>query len=105
LLLVQVAHAQSVNAPDLTVGDTWKRSHGLEVKVVKAEDNGYQITGLLLTCPTCIYHMDRNLTILNVTHEDGQALDVTKHGFIPLGSEWKFLDFPLEPEKRGRMTP
>ena len=37
LLLVQVAHAQSVNAPDLTVGDTWKRSHGLEVKVVKVE--------------------------------------------------------------------
>ncbi len=104
-LFATTAHAQSYGPPTYSVGDTWSRSNGLEIKVVRADENGFEMAGFLPTCQTCIYQMDKNLTILNVVHEDGKPLDVTQHGFIPLGSDWKFLDFPLEVKKRWRITP
>ena len=105
LVFVTTAHAQSSGPPTFSVGDTWKRSNDLEITVVKVEENGVQIAGFLRTCPTCIYHFDKNLTILNVTQADGKPVDVTQHGFIPLGSDWKFLDFPLEVKKAWRISP
>ena len=105
LVLVTSAHAQSTGPPTYSVGDTWKRSNGLEITVIKVEENGVQMAGFLRTCPTCVYHFDKNLTILNATQADGKPLDVTQHGFIPLGSDWRFLDFPLEVKKTWRISP
>lgn len=105
LIFATTAHAQSHGSPTLSVGDTWKRSNDLEIKVVKVEEAGVEVAGALSTCPTCIYHLDRNLSILNVTHADGKPVDVTQHGFVPLGHDWRFYDFPLEVKKTWRFQP
>lgn len=105
LMFAGTAHAQSYGPPTFAVGDTWKRSHGPTITVVKVEENAVQMAGPLLTCPTCIYHYDKNLTLLNVTEADGRPVDVTKHEFIPLGVDWKVLDFPLEVKKTWRFSP
>src|SRR3990172_3310753 len=36
---------------------------------------------------------------------DMPRLHLPLHGFIPLGGEWKFYDFPLEAKKTWRITP
>ncbi len=105
LAFATAAFAQSAGPPSHSVGDSWKRSNGLEITVVKADENGSQMTGLLSTCPKCITHFDKNLTILTITEPDGKPLDVTRHGFVPLGPDWRFLDFPLELKKTWRITP
>ncbi len=105
LVLVTTAHAQSYGPPTYAVGDTWKRSNGREIKVVKADETGSEATGYLGTCPTCVQRMDKNLTILEVVQADGKPIDVTQHGFLPLGSDWKLLDFPLELKKTWRISP
>lgn len=105
LVLVTTVYAQSYGPPTYAVGETWKRSNGREIKVVKADETGIEATGYLETCPTCIYRMDKNLTILEVVHADGKPIDVTQHGFVPLGSDWRLLDFPLEPKKTWRISP
>lgn len=105
LVLVTTAHAQSYGPPTFAVGDTWKRSNGREIKVVKADETGIEATGYLQTCPTCVHRMDKNLTILEVVQADGKPIDVTQHRFVPLGSDWKLLDFPLEVKRTWRITP
>ena len=105
LMSVTTAHAQSSGPPSYSVGDTWKRSNGLEITVVKVEENGVQMTGFLASCPKCIVHFDKNLTILNITEADGKPVDVTQHSGLFLGSDWRFYDFPLEVKKTWRITP
>ena len=105
LVLAGTAHAQSFGPATYALRDTWTFSDGRTIQVAKVEENGVQMAGILRTCPDCIYHYDKNLTVLNVTHPDGKPIDLTQHGFIPLGGEWKFYDFPLEAKKTWRITP
>lgn len=105
LAFVTTADAQSYGPPTHSVGDTWKRSNGLELTVVRVDENGVEMTGLLRTCPTCITRYSKNLTILDIVQADGKPLDVTQHGFLPIGSDWRFFDFPLELKKTWRFTP
>jgi hypothetical protein len=104
LVLVTIAHAQSTPLPTYTVGDTWKRSNGQELKVIKVGDNGYSLVGAIATCPTCEASVDNAGTLLAVSDPAGKPLDVTKHGFVPVGAGWKFFDFPLEPKKAWRIS-
>lgn len=99
------ALAQSVGPPTFSVGDTWKRSHGAEPTVVKVDENGVEIKGVLLTCPTCIYQLDKNLTLLNVVQADGKPVDPSQMWGAPLGPDWKLYDFPLEVKKTWRISP
>ncbi len=105
LASVATASAQSYGPPTYSVGDTWKRSHGADPTVVKADDNEVVMKGAQLTCATCLYQMDRNLTILNVTQADGKAVDVTQLYGVPLSPDWRLLDFPLEVKKTWRIQP
>ena len=105
LVLVTAAHAQSAGPPTYSVGDTWTRSHGAEPIVVKVDENGSEVKGFLLTCPTCIYQLDKNLTILNVVQADGKPVDPTAMWAVPLGPDWRKLDFPLEVKKTWRISP
>ena len=105
LVLVTAAHAQSAGPPSYSVGDTWKRSHGAEPTVVKVDENGIEVKGLLLSCPTCIYRLDKNLTILDVVQSDGKPVDVTSMWGAPLGPDWRVFDFPLEVKKTWRISP
>lgn len=99
MVLVTTAHAQSTPRPTYTVGDTWKRSNGQELKVVKVGDDGYDVVGALVTCPTCVASLDNSGTMLAVSDSGGKPLELTQHGFVPVGAGWKFFDFPLEPKK------
>jgi len=105
LAFATAALAQSAQPPSYSVGETWKRSNGLEITVVKVDENGVQMTGFLASCPKCLVHFDKNLTILNTTEPDGKPVDVTQHSALWLGPDWRFYDFPLEVKKTWRITP
>lgn len=104
MALVTIVHAQSAPAPTYSVGDTWKRSNGQQLEVVKVGDKGYDLVGALTTCPTCVASLDNNSTMLAVTDSGGKPLDLTQHGFVPVGPGWKFFDYPLEPKKEWRIS-
>ena len=89
--VVATADAQPVGAPTLTVGDSWKRSNGLEIKVVSADDAGYVFTGFIADCPTCRTHADKNLLLSNVTDADGKPIDPTRLRGVFVGPGWKVL--------------
>jgi hypothetical protein len=97
------AHAQSFGPPAYSVGDTWTFKSGSqtrEVKVAKVGDGGVEMIGVFFQCPTCQVQMDRNLTIQSLLDASGKPIDPTQFGFVPIGSAWKFWDFPLELRKR-----
>ncbi len=95
VLLVGQAHAQPADPRVYSVGDEWKISIGGFVrKVVKAEGDVTVFRGYP-NCPTCLVHYDKNLVLLKIEQENGQPVDIVRLGFVPLGAEWKFWDFPL----------
>src|SRR5262249_37430949 len=97
------AHAQSAAAPGFSIGDTWTRKNrdtSYTISVVKIEDGGTWFTGGIPNCGGCLAYYDNNLTLLKLTRADGTAVDVTQLGFVPLGSEWRFFDFPLTLNKK-----
>ncbi len=101
-LFVTSVHAQSSGPPTYSVGDTWTRKVGdqmRESKVVKIDDGGTWFTGGRLDCPTCLSYVDQNLTLLRLTDADGKDVDVTNMRFIPIGAAWRLFDFPLEVNK------
>jgi hypothetical protein len=102
-ILVTTAHAQPASAPTLSVGDTWKRSNGLAIKVI-AGDSGYVLTGSFANCPACESHLDKNLLLTGVTDADGKPADVTRLGSVAIGPNWKFYDWPLEVKKEWTIS-
>jgi len=101
------ARGQSAAAPTYSVGDTWVRKIGSEmreVKVTKVEEGGTWFTGGRRDCQTCLTFFDKNLTLLRVTDASGKDVDVTQMNFVPLGSNWKLYDFPLEVKKTWSFT-
>jgi hypothetical protein len=88
--------AQSAESPTYSVGDTWKRSHGQELKVVSVDDQGTTLSGVLLDCTTCLGRVDKNLALKDVTTADGKSVDVTNVRSVLIGSNWKFYEWPLE---------
>jgi hypothetical protein len=103
LCSVSLAFAQSAPAPNFSVGDTWTRKNRdvtYTISVVKVEDGGTWFTGGIPNCTGCLSFYDRQLTLLKLTHPDGSDLDVMRGNFVPLGSDWKYYDFPLEIKKR-----
>ena len=99
ILFVATAYAQSSGPPTYSVGDTWTFSTGLEIKVVKVDEDGGVMSGFFPACRTCLYHLDKNLVVLKVVDADGKPPDVTQLGFMPVGPDWKLYDFPLEVKK------
>jgi hypothetical protein len=104
-LLAASAAAQSVGPPIFSVGDTWKRSNGQEITVVKVDETSYSFRGAIADCPACLGQTDKNWLLVGVTDADGKAADVTRLGFIPLGPNWKMYDWPLELKKEWTITP
>ena len=104
LAIVSASHAQSIDAPTYSVGDAWTYKTGgdtREIKVLKVDaGGGIEVVGYLPSCSSCIFQLDRNLTILAVLDAGGKPVDVTSIGFVPLGGSWQFFNFPLEPKKR-----
>ncbi len=109
MTLVAIAHAQSAGPPALSEGDTWafKEIGGTssgQIKVIKVEDAGYLVSGAYSGCPTCLVRTDKHLTWLNLLDSDGKPKEVTTVEFVPIGPEWKFLDFPLEVKETWRIS-
>jgi hypothetical protein len=98
------AVAQPATAPRFTVGDHWAYTDGQQIKVVKLDDGGPVMTGSLASCPSCNVHYDRNLTIRKVTDTNGQPVEAAKLGFLRLGPDWKFYEFPLEVKKAWKFS-
>jgi len=99
LVSVGVAHAQSAQAPTLSVGDAWKRSNGVEITVVKVEDDAYVFKGYRLECPACLTRFDKQMSIVAEADADGKPLDPTRVQSMFVGSNWRFWDWPLEVNK------
>ena len=95
-ILTATAHAQSAEPPTFTVGDTWKRSHGLELTVVSIDDKGTVFSGVLIDCPTCLARLDKSLNLQEVTDANGKPVDVTRPRGVLVGPNWKFYEWPLE---------
>jgi len=101
-LLPSPVHAQSSGPPTFSVGDEWTLSSGVVRKVAKMDGDNVVISGRE-NCPTCLQYYDKNLALVKVTRADGTALD-TAVGFVPVGSEWKFFEFPLEVGKKWNFS-
>jgi len=99
VLLAGQAHAQTADPPVYSVGDEWKLSTGFVRKVVKVEGDVTVFLGYP-NCPTCLVHYDKNLILLKIDQENGQPADTGTLGFVPLGPEFKFFDFPLTVGKK-----
>jgi len=99
LMLAKAAHAQSTEAPMYSVGDTWKRSNGTEVTVVKVDDSGYVYKGGRLDCPSCLTQIDKRLTLVAVTDAEGKPVDPTQLEGVFVGPNWRFYEWPLEAKK------
>jgi hypothetical protein len=103
VLLVGQAHAQTADPPVYSVGDEWKISLGFAWTVVKVEGDVTVFRGYP-GCPTCLVHRDRNTTLIKIDQENGQPADIVRLGFVPLGANWKFWDFPLTVGKKWNFT-
>jgi len=98
-----LAYAQPGARPTHAVGDTWTISSGQIVRVVKVDENGETQVRPKSPCPTCLWILDKDLTLLQVLEEDGKPADANKFGSLPLGLGMKFYDFPLEVKKTWRI--
>ena len=103
VLLVGQAHAQTADPPVYSVGDEWKLSTGFARKVVKVEGDVTVFQGYP-NCPTCLVHFDKNLVLLKIDQENGQPADTESLGFVPMGPEFKFWDFPLTVGKKWNFS-
>jgi hypothetical protein len=103
VLLVGQAHAQTADPPVYAVGDEWKLSTGFVRKVVKVEGDVTVFRGYP-NCPTCLAHYDKNLVLLKIDQENGQPADTGNLGFVPLGPEFKYWDFPLTVGKKWNFS-
>jgi hypothetical protein len=97
-----LASAQSASPPALAVGDFWITTTG-EARVVKIQENIVEIVRPKSACPLCTWVHDKELTLLHVLEPDGKPTEIAKFGFLPLGSEWRLLQFPLEVSKTWRI--
>jgi len=104
VMSVTLAHAQSATAPTWSVGDTWKRSNGTVVIVVKADESGYALKGNRGDCPACLTHLDKNLTPMSITDADGKPIDATQLAGVSVGPNWRFLEWPLEVKKTWTLS-
>jgi hypothetical protein len=93
-LLPIPVRAQISEPPIFSVGDEWTYSGGFVRKVVKVDENGVVISGYG-NCPTCLVYSNKNFSLIKVTRADGTPPDPAV-GFVPVGSEWKLYEFPLE---------
>jgi hypothetical protein len=99
VLLVGQAHAQTADPPVYSVGDEWKLSTGFARKVIKVEG---EVTAFrnYPGCGTCLAYYDKNLVLLKIEQESGELADTATLGFVPLGPNFKFWDFPLTVGKK-----
>lgn len=97
------ADAPSVTTPKYCFLDTWTYSHGGSQRVVSVTPEGFAISGVG-GCGSCITHYDKDLRTLKITSPDGGEPNWQTLGFVPLGSEWKLLEFPLAPKRAWRIS-
>ncbi len=87
---------QSAAAPRFSVGDSWTRSNGVTVTVVKVDGSSATIKGFFSAYPTALVTLDGDFQPVAITDEQGKALDPVATRGLPLGKEWKLFDWPLE---------
>ena len=90
------ALAQSAGPPTFSVGETWKRSNGQELTVVRVDGGRTVVAGVLRDCAACVSHYNNELQLLEVTDASGKPMDIMQvPGFVPLGSSWRVFDWPM----------
>jgi len=93
---VSTVQAQSAEPPTFAVGDTWKRSQGIEITVVKSDNDGSVRKGFIATCPECLSHFNKENNLVDVTDASGKPVDVTSLPNVLVGSRWKLFQWPLQ---------
>ena len=100
-----IAHAQTADLPSVSVGDTWKRSDGRELRVMRVDDQGISVAGVYGSCPTCLTVVDKTGNPSSITDADGKPMDVMRlGGVVFVGPGWKYYDWPLEVKKTWNMS-
>ena len=90
------ALAQSAGPPSFSIGDTWTRSNGQELTVVRVDGGRTVVAGVLRDCAACVSHYNNELQLLEVTDASGKPMDIMQvPGFVPLGSSWRVFDWPM----------
>ena len=102
--LVGSAYAQSAEVLTYSVGDTWTYANGGIRRVTSVSPDGHTVAGFVGGCPTCLQHYDKTLRLVKVTATDGGAPNWAALGFMPLGPDWKLMDFPLTPKQTWRVS-
>ena len=101
------ASGQSYGPPKYCLGDTWRFADGRVQRVVRIDADSVVMTGYPMLgrtpCPECVFELDRNLTLRSIRLPDGKVPDVVA-GFLPVGEEWRFWDFPLTVGKSWRIS-
>jgi len=106
-LSLRVAAAEpTAEFPSYAVGDTWtiERSAGpnTDLKLVAIENNLMVMTGFQ-QCPQCRAYLDRNLAPIKLLDEAGKPLSSARGLFSWGYPGWKYLDWPLTPNKTWRI--
>jgi len=71
--------------------------------VVKVEGDMTVMKGFG-NCPTCLVYFDKNYVLIKVEQADGTPPDPAAIGLVPMGSEWKMFDFPLQVGKKWNIA-
>jgi len=91
----EVAPSVRAEAPQYRVGDDWRYSNGVVLRVVAIEDG--QVVTIAIPnkpCEGCRYYRDQNFTVTQIVDRNGKpVVDDAAVGF-------KTLDFPLYVGKR-----
>jgi len=83
-------------APRFSVGDSWTRSNGVTLTVVKVDGSSAIIKGFFSALPTALVTVDRDFQPVAITDEEEKAVDPAVTRGLPLGKDWKLFDWPLE---------
>src|SRR5262245_50526918 len=98
------ADAVPFPTPKFCFLDTWTFSNGGTQRVVSVTADGFAISGVAGCGGGCLTHYDNDLRTLKITAPDGGNPNWQALNFVPLGPEWKLLDFPLAPKKSWRVS-
>jgi len=101
------AGGQAYEVPKYCVGDTWTFTGGRVQRVLQVDGGSMVMTGYPMLggtpCAGCVFELDENLSLRSIRLPDGSPQDVSR-GFMPVGEQWQFWDFPLTVGKSWRVS-
>ena len=100
------ASGQAYGPPKYCVGDAWTFTGGRVQRVVSVDADSVVMIGYPMLggpCPGCLFELGKDLTLRSIRQPDGNSPDATR-GFLPVGEQWRYWDFPLTDGKSWRIS-